>query len=386
MQRSVVSTKPRMLASGARVRVYGRCGAAGSVAHVHIADHRSIWGVDDLALRACGCRDPGADEAEAQSDPRAAAPAATAVVPAAEAAAEAALAEGRGGSGGKRNRTKSGRCSENESHLADHGGLSSVGWSIGSDACLSSSCLLVISTRELVQCANGRPSFCCNIDGASFYDSLLAQVLRPRHHAASLVGVAEEGRMRAHTLISLLTAGAAVAAAGWSFAAPNPGFVFADKRATAVPVDAELVIAVDVSNSMDPEEQALQREGYILGLTSREFLQALRNGNYGRIAVTYFEWAGMYDQKIVLPWRVIDGRESAEAITNEIKRTPYRRAPRTSIFGALQFAKPLFDSSGYGGFRRIFAFSGDRNNNMGPPVTIMRDDVVGAGITINGLP
>ena len=192
--------------------------------------------------------------------------------------------------------------------------------------------------------------------------------------------------MRAHTLISILVAGGAVAVAGWGSAAPKPGAVFADKSPSAVPVDVELVIAVDVSNSMDPEEQALQREGYILGLTSREFLQALRNGNHGRIAITYFEWAGLYDQKIILPWRLIDGPESAEAFTNEIKRSPYRRAPRTSIFGALQFAKPLFDSSGYGGLRRVVDVSGDGSNNMGPPVTIMRDAVLVAGITINGLP
>jgi hypothetical protein len=192
--------------------------------------------------------------------------------------------------------------------------------------------------------------------------------------------------MRGHTLIPILAAGAVVAIAGWGIAAPNPGSVFADRSPNAVPVDTELVIAVDVSNSMDPEEQALQREGYFVGLTSREFLQALRNGSHGRIAVTYFEWAGMYDQKIVLPWRVIDGPESAEAVVNEIKRTPYRRAPRTSIFGALQFAKPLFDSSGYAGLRRVIDVSGDGTNNMGPPVTIMRDEVLAAGITINGLP
>ena len=192
--------------------------------------------------------------------------------------------------------------------------------------------------------------------------------------------------MRAHSLMLLLTAGAAIAVAGWGAAAPNPGVVLADKRPSAIPVDTELVIAVDVSNSMDPEEQALQREGYILGLTSREFLQALRDGSHGRIAITYFEWAGQYDQKIILPWRLIDGPESAEAATNEIKRTPYRRAPRTSIFGALQFAKPLFDSSGYNGLRRVIDVSGDGTNNMGPPVTIMRDEVLAAGITINGLP
>ena len=180
--------------------------------------------------------------------------------------------------------------------------------------------------------------------------------------------------MRAYTLISILAAGAAVAVAGWGSAAPKPEAVFADKSPNAIPVDVELVIAVDVSNSMDPEEQALQREGYILGLTSREFLQALRNGNHGRIAITYFEWAGLYDQKIILPWRLIDGPESAAAVTNEIKGAPYRRAPRTSIFGALQFAKPLFDSSGYGGLRRVIDVSGDGSNNMGPPVTIMRCD------------
>ena len=75
----------------------------------------------------------------------------------------------------------------------------------------------------------------------------------------------------------------------------------------AVPVDVELVIAVDVSYSMDPKEQALQREGYVMALTSREFLRALREGANGKIAVTYFEWAGQSDQKIIMPWRLIDG-------------------------------------------------------------------------------
>ena len=152
-------------------------------------------------------------------------------------------------------------------------------------------------------------------------------------------------------------------------------------------VDAELVIAVDVSNSMDPEEQALQREGYVAGLTSREFLGAVRDGGHGRIAVTYFEWAGPMDQKVVLPWRLIDGPESAAAAAAEIAAAPYRRAPRTSIYGALQFAKRLFfDASGYRGLRRIIDVSGDGVNNIGLPVTFMRDEVLDAGITINGLP
>jgi hypothetical protein len=195
--------------------------------------------------------------------------------------------------------------------------------------------------------------------------------------------------MRAQTsLISIFVGVAAIAVAvsSWSGGLAAPTLRYADRSATAVPVDTELVIAVDVSNSMDPEEQELQREGYITGLTSREFISALRDGAIGRVAVTYFEWAGLYDQKIVVPWRMIDGPESADAFANEIARAPYRRAPRTSIYGALQFAKPLFDASGFNGLRRVIDVSGDGSNNMGPPVTLMRDDVLSSGIVINGLP
>jgi len=187
-------------------------------------------------------------------------------------------------------------------------------------------------------------------------------------------------------LISMLAAGAAAGLAVASVAAPGPATLFADKSPNALPVDVELVIAVDVSYSMDPEEQALQREGYITGFTSRDFMQALRGGMHGRVAVTYFEWAGPYDQKIVVPWRMIDGPEAADAFVSEIARAPYRRASRTSISGALNFAKPLFDGSGYRGFRRVVDVSGDGANNSGPFVTLVRDDLLSAGITINGLP
>jgi hypothetical protein len=180
----------------------------------------------------------------------------------------------------------------------------------------------------------------------------------------------------------------AAAAAAFVFAAlatPTPQR-FAYKSPGAIAVDVELVIAVDVSYSMDPEEQALQREGYIIALTSREFLRALHEGPNGKIAITYFEWAGQSDQKIVMPWRLIDGPEAADAVAAEIARAPYRRASRTSISGALRFAKPLFDNSGYRGLRRVIDVSGDGANNNGPLVVPTRDDVLSAGITINGLP
>src|SRR5262245_4941277 len=160
-------------------------------------------------------------------------------------------------------------------------------------------------------------------------------------------GETEDSMRRALSVIAVI---AAVAAGAAGFAAYNGGnaathgFLRTDNAPNAIPVDTELVLAVDVSYSMDPEEQALQREGYIAGLTSREFMQALRGGMHGKIAITYFEWAGPGDHKIIMPWRLIDGPEAADAVANEIARAPYRRASRTCIASALQFAKPLFDA------------------------------------------
>lgn len=186
-----------------------------------------------------------------------------------------------------------------------------------------------------------------------------------------------------HAAVVISAIGGAGALSGALAAGP---FHSVDTRPSAIPVDIELVLAVDVSYSMDPEEQALQREGYRLALTSKEFLQALREGANGKIAVTYIEWAGEFDQKIVMPWRLVDGPEAADAVSAEIGRAPYRRASRTSISGGLRFAKGLFADSGYRGLRRVIDVSGDGANNSGPPVVPIRDQIVASGITINGLP
>jgi uncharacterized protein DUF1194 len=181
----------------------------------------------------------------------------------------------------------------------------------------------------------------------------------------------------------ILLAAVAVSLRGDADAAPMKAA--APERA-GTPVDVELVLGVDISYSMDPEEQALQREGYIKALTSREFLQALRQGMHGKIAITYFEWAGYSDQRVVVPWRLIEGPESADAFVGEIAAAPYRRAARTSISGAIEFGSRLFDTSGYRGIRRVIDISGDGANNNGQLVTVSRDEAVGKGITINGLP
>ena len=197
--------------------------------------------------------------------------------------------------------------------------------------------------------------------------------------------------MRAHRMIFAAICATAAVIAGLALSGggrwvDDAAAQVRGKPAAATNVDVELVIAVDVSYSMDPDEQALQREGYIVGLTSPEFLNALHQGMHGKIAVTYFEWAGATDQKIVVPWRLIDGPASAKAFVDEIAAAPYRRAYRTSISGALHFAIPLFEGSGFHGLRRVIDVSGDGVNNQGTPVTIVRDEALERGITINGLP
>ena len=168
-------------------------------------------------------------------------------------------------------------------------------------------------------------------------------------------------------------------------AAPSPKSRFAGTNENVPSVNVELVIAVDVSYSMDMDELAVQREGYAQAFVSKDFLQALRAGP-SKVAVTYFEWSMSGDEKIILPWRVIDGPESADVVATEIMKAPVRRGSSTSISGAINFALQLFKENPYRGLRRVIDISGDGPNNDGAPVTGARDAALQKGITINGLP
>jgi Protein of unknown function (DUF1194) len=184
----------------------------------------------------------------------------------------------------------------------------------------------------------------------------------------------------------VLVAGAIAGGDVAGIAAPNPQNQSVDSKDNAASVDIELILAVDVSYSMDMDELAVQREGYAQAIVSKEFLQALKTLPNGKIAVTYFEWAASNDQKIIIPWRIIDGPETADAVADEILKTPIRRASRTSISGAINFAMPLFEANPYHGLRRVIDISGDGPNNNGTPVAGARDAALAKGITINGLP
>ena len=151
-------------------------------------------------------------------------------------------------------------------------------------------------------------------------------------------------------------------------------------------VDLELVLAVDVSLSMDLDEQRLQREGYIAAFRDAELIKAILSGPTGRIAVTYMEWAGPSVQNVIIPWTLIDHPAAALTLADSLDRHPITRARMTSISQGLAFAGALFDKSGVKGIRRVIDVSGDGPNNAGPGVTVVRDQLVAQGIAINGLP
>jgi hypothetical protein len=157
-------------------------------------------------------------------------------------------------------------------------------------------------------------------------------------------------------------------------------------RATGEEVDVALVLAVDVSLSMTPEEQRVQREGYVEAFRSDVVKGAIRQGLNGRIAVAYVEWAGVGSQVVVVPWTVVGTAEEADGFADRLARNPPRRSTWTSIAGALDFSAALLKDSGFEAARRVIDVSGDGPNNQGRDVTRARDDVVAQGIVVNGLP
>lgn len=156
--------------------------------------------------------------------------------------------------------------------------------------------------------------------------------------------------------------------------------------AQQIEVDVELVLAADVSRSMSLYELEIQRRGYAEAITSDEVLSTIGRGMIGRIAVTYMEWAGSDLQKVVVPWTLIDSRETAQAVADRLTAEFTGNMRRTSISGALGAAADLFDDNGFLGLRRIIDISGDGPNNAGGRVEPARDAVLARGIVINGLP
>lgn len=155
--------------------------------------------------------------------------------------------------------------------------------------------------------------------------------------------------------------------------------------ADVVPVDLELVLAVDVSHSVDETDGKLQREGYVRAFLDPRVIDAVRSGKNGSIAVTYMEWSAADYQRVVVGWTLIDSKETAQTFAARLAAQPRVSQSWTSISAAIDAAAILIETNPYDGARKVIDVSGDGPNNHGRPAKEARDEAVARGISINGL-
>jgi len=153
----------------------------------------------------------------------------------------------------------------------------------------------------------------------------------------------------------------------------------------AEPVDLLLVLAADVSRSVDQRKFQLQREGYAAAIADKRVLEAVSSGRHRRIALCFVEWSGVSAQKLVVDWTLIDGPDAARKFGDQLLELPRSFAERTSISGGIDFAMALLERAPFEAGRRTIDVSGDGTNNSGRDVSIARDEALAKGVTINGL-
>ena len=151
-------------------------------------------------------------------------------------------------------------------------------------------------------------------------------------------------------------------------------------------VDLKLLLAVDVSGSIDFWEADLQRDGYVKALKDETVINTILSGQTGRIALSYVEWAGGSHQRVVVDWSLIDSREAAHAVADRLAERPHMAGRRTSIGNMLNYGTDWFQDTRFFAERQVIDISGDGPNNTGAKVDEARDRAVAHGITINALP
>ena len=161
--------------------------------------------------------------------------------------------------------------------------------------------------------------------------------------------------------------------------------LFAASPAQTEPVDLLLVLAADVSRSVDSQKFQLQREGYAAALVDPRVIDAIQSGRRGRIGVLFLEWSGFGNQKVVIDWTVVDGPNAAQAFGDRLLESPRSFADRTSISGGIDAAVAQLTRAPFEAQHRTIDVSGDGTNNAGRDVGLARDEALALGIIINGL-
>src|SRR5215471_962408 len=190
---------------------------------------------------------------------------------------------------------------------------------------------------------------------------------------------------KSHVLLSLLAGLLVSGLAGSSAHAAAARTLPVPKEARQA-VDVALVIATDVSPSIDAQEAHLQREGIAEAFASPQVIQAIQAGSLGKIAVVMLDFSSTEYNRVVLDWRAIGDKNAALAFSDAVRRQPRTFGRHTSISQAIESAMLLLDASNFEGTKKVIDISGDGPNNWGRPVNLVRDEAVAKKITINGLP
>lgn len=163
------------------------------------------------------------------------------------------------------------------------------------------------------------------------------------------------------------------------------GLVIPSAHADEGQVDVLLVLAADVSRSVDDKEFKLQREGFAAALTDPRVLNVITSGQTGRIAVAFVEWASEFEQRVVVDWSLVAGEKDAHELAQRILAAPRSFWGRTSISSAIEYSMTILDRSPFQSDRKVIDISGDGTNNSGIDVAVSRDAAVARDVTINGL-
>jgi hypothetical protein len=196
----------------------------------------------------------------------------------------------------------------------------------------------------------------------------------------------QSGRVRRRWLVKSVNR-AGTAALGWRIVVAIIALAALRSPAAGerVGVDLQLVIAIDVSSSMNESRRRVQREGYARAFRSAEVLAAIKSGPHGRIAIACFGWARPDYQRVIAPWTIVETPADADAVAHAIEQEPLASEAGTSISAALLFSERLLHAAGIRADRRIIDVSGDGPNNSGPLLRPTRVLVLAGGVTINGL-
>jgi hypothetical protein len=161
--------------------------------------------------------------------------------------------------------------------------------------------------------------------------------------------------------------------------------VFVGPAVATEQVDLLLVLASDVSRSVDAAKFKLQRDGYVAAISNPRVIEAIKSGPHGRIAICFIEWSGVGAQKVVIDWTMIDGVKAAQDFASQLDEAQRSFADRTSISGGIDFAMAQLEHAPFQAARRTIDVSGDGTNNSGRDVTAARDEALAQSVTINGL-